>query len=194
MVLQTLRNKTNCSVTRNPKVIWEKQQSPHWLQWDVPHLPQNAPSPSVIITPSNTTILNWPHSAVFPQITPWTVRPTNQQTDTQTNSLIATLYYLHTATTTMTVKYCNDSVTSVLRLFARNYDYRIRQVQHSNGWWRFCITVQWDEQQQQQQMVSLQYLLVHFNCSFFANTKLSWLIIVFKKKLSMRKMDRQMDG
>jgi len=33
-------------------------QSPHWLQWDAPHLPQNCSSPSTISTPSNTLSTN----------------------------------------------------------------------------------------------------------------------------------------
>jgi len=56
------------NATRNPKVIWEKPrrhpwwqrittpQSPHWLQWDVPHLPPKLPLPLTITTPSSTPL------------------------------------------------------------------------------------------------------------------------------------------
>ena len=70
------------SSTGNPKVIWEElrrhltwqrittPQSPHWLQWDAPYLPQKtAPFPSTISTSSNTPI---------PGLTPLTTPNGNQ--------------------------------------------------------------------------------------------------------------------
>ena len=103
-------NNTN----KSPKLIWEQPrrqlsrerittpQSPHWLQWDAPHLSQNCSFPSTISTRFNTPIhrpnpFTTPNgiqiqSAVFPHYTVRTDRQMGLTTSLLQHPL--TLYWL----------------------------------------------------------------------------------------------------